>query len=196
MYVAGRARPGGAAARPVAGRAPGTGAGRHANPARGERAPHYDWPMRAAAIACACTAALVVAAGCGSSGGSGSSATASGAGATAARTPTSSLKVIGKPKYGKPSSSAPVRSGTVAIAYRNVAIQPDTVRVRVGTKIVWTNYDAIEHNVTSEGGPQSFASKTFGEGGSFQIVAGKPGLIHYQCTIHPASMNGTIEVVR
>ena len=82
------------------------------------------------------------------------------------------------------------------IAYHNIAISPDTLRVKVGSTIRWTNYDAVEHNVTSEGGPQKFASKDFGEGGTYEIKALKPGLIHYQCTIHPASMNGTIEVVR
>jgi plastocyanin len=89
-----------------------------------------------------------------------------------------------------------VQSGIVQIAYRNIAINPDTVRVRVGSTIRWTNYDAVQHNVTSEGGPQKFASKTFGEGASFQITANRPGVIHYLCTIHPASMNGTIEVVK
>ena len=38
------------------------------------------------------------------------------------------------------------------IAYRNIAIAPDTVRVKVGSTIRWTNYDSVEHNVTSEGG--------------------------------------------
>jgi plastocyanin len=154
--------------------------------------------MRVVVIACAGAALLLAAAGCGSSSSSGSGAGSStpASAATTATTGTTSLKAIGTPKYGKPSSSAPVKSGTVTIAYRNIAIQPDTLRVRVGTRIVWTNYDSIEHNVTSEGGPQSFSSKDFGEGATFAIVATKPGLIHYQCTIHPASMNGTIEVVR
>jgi plastocyanin len=153
--------------------------------------------MRVVVIACAGAALLLAAAGCGSSGGSGgSSGSTSASGAATATTNTTSVKLIGTPKYGKPSSSAPIKSGTVAIAYRNIAIQPDTLRVRVGTRIVWTNYDSIEHNVTSEGGPQSFASHDIGEGATFQIVASKPGLIHYECTIHPASMNGTIEVVR
>jgi plastocyanin len=109
---------------------------------------------------------------------------------------TSSLKVTTTPKYGSPPASAPVLSGTVAIAYRNIAINPDTVKVKVGSTIKWTNYDSVEHNVTSEGGPQQFASKTFGEGATFQVIASKPGVIHYQCTIHPASMNGTIVVVK
>jgi plastocyanin len=104
--------------------------------------------------------------------------------------------VTGTPKYGKPSTSTPVRSGVVQIAYRNIAISPDTLRVKVGSTIRWTNYDSVEHNVTSEGGPQSFRSQNFGEGETFKITAVKPGLLHYECTIHPASMNGTIEIVK
>jgi plastocyanin len=92
-------------------------------------------------------------------------------------------------------ASGPVKSGTVPIAYRNVAIAPDALKVKVGSTIKWTNFDSIAHNVTSEGGPQKFASKDFGEKGTFEIKALKPGVIHYECTIHPASMNGTIEVV-
>ena len=82
------------------------------------------------------------------------------------------------------------------IAYRNIAIDPDTLKVKVGSTIKWTNYDSVEHNVTSEGGAAKFASKNFGEGGTYEIKANKPGVIHYECTIHPASMNGTIEVVK
>jgi len=89
-----------------------------------------------------------------------------------------------------------VQSGVVAIEYRNIAINPDTVRVKVGSTIKWTNYDSVEHNVTSQGaGPAKFASKNFGEGGTFEVKATRAGTIHYLCTIHPTSMNGTIEVV-
>jgi plastocyanin len=89
-----------------------------------------------------------------------------------------------------------VQSGTVQIAYRNIAIAPDTLKVKVGSTIKWTNFDSVEHNVTSEGGPQKFASKDFGENGTYELKVNKPGVIHYECTIHPASMNGTIEVVK
>ena len=81
------------------------------------------------------------------------------------------------------------------VAYRNIAIAPDTFKVKVGSTIKWTNFDNVAHNVTSEEGPQKFASKDFGENGTFEVKALKPGVIHYECTIHPASMNGTIEVV-
>jgi plastocyanin len=84
----------------------------------------------------------------------------------------------------------------VQIAYRNIAIAPDTPKVKLGSTIRWTNYDAVEHNVTSKGGPVSFTSGNFGEGRTFEVKATRPGVIHYLCTIHPTSMNGTIEVVR
>jgi plastocyanin len=152
--------------------------------------------MKTGIAALLASCALLVAAGCGSSGGSISSAGTTATTTATTHTSTSSLKATTKPKYGAPSSSAPVQSGLVSIAYRNIAINPDTARVRVGSTIRWTNYDSVEHNVTSESGPQKFASKTFGENGTFEVKTTSPGVIHYLCTIHPASMNGTIEVVR
>ncbi len=165
-----------------------------------------------AVIAC-CAVALV--AGCGSSGStSGASSTASagttaqsttstGTGGTStsatktARTSSSpgAVKVETTPKFASPSASAPVQSGTVQIAYRDIAIEPDTVRVKVGSTIRWTNYDSTQANVTSEGGAYKFASKNFGEGGTFELKVEKPGVIHYVCTLYPVTMNGTIEVV-
>jgi plastocyanin len=147
--------------------------------------------LAGAASACAAGA---LAAGCGSSssGPSGSAKTAT------AKSPASAggLTYDTTPKYAAPPSSAPVQSGVVQVAYRNIAINPDTLRVKVGTTIRWTNYDPVDHNVTSESGPTKFASKNFGEGHTIEFKMSKPGIIHYECTIHPATMNGTIEVVK
>jgi plastocyanin len=149
----------------------------------------------AAFLACC---ALVFTTGCGSSNSSSSTSTGTTTAGTSTTTSTSGggLKAYTTPKYASPSASAPVQSGVVQIAYRNIAIDPDTTKVKVGSTLKWTNYDSVEHNVTSEGGPQKFSSKDFGENGTFEIKTLKPGVIHYQCTIHPASMNGTIEVVK
>jgi plastocyanin len=151
--------------------------------------------MRGALSTLAVCAAVALAAGCGSSSSSSSSSGASTASSTASTTTSGGLKTTTTPKYAAPASSAPVQSGTVQVAYRNIAIAPDTLKVKVGSTIKWTNFDMVTHNVTSEGGPQKFASKDFGEKGTFEIKALKPGVIHYECTIHPASMNGTVEVV-
>jgi len=140
--------------------------------------------------------ALLLAAGCGSGGKSASGESASGAARTQAPTSPATIKVNTTPKYAAPSPSSPVRGGVVNIAYRNIAIEPDTLRVKVGSTVQWTNYDSIEHNVTSAGGVARFASGNFGEGSTYRIRVTTPGIIHYRCTIHPVSMNGTIEVVK
>jgi plastocyanin len=137
--------------------------------------------------------ALLLAAGCGSSTSSSGTSTAT---SSTSGTATTGVKAITRPNYGTPPPSAQVQSGTVQVAYRNIAIAPDLLKVKVGSTIKWTNYDSIEHNVTSQSGPQTFASKNFGEGGTFQVTVTRPGVIHYVCTIHPATMNGTIEVVK
>jgi plastocyanin len=149
---------------------------------------------RGIAVLGACCA-LVFAAGCGSSNSS-SSSTVKATPTTSTTITSGGIKVDTTPKYASPSPSAPVQSAVVQVAYRNIAIDPDTLKVKVGSTIKWTNYDSVEHNVTSEGGSQKFASKDIGEGGTFEIKALKPGVIHYECTIHPASMNGTIEIVK
>jgi plastocyanin len=141
-------------------------------------------------LACA---ALLLGAGCGSSSRS-TTSSASGASPPTTSTHQGGFKVSTTPKFGSAPKSAPVQSGTVKIAYRNITIAPDTVKVKVGSTIVWTNEDPVEHNVTSHSGPAHFASKNFGEGQSFSVTVTRPGVIHYLCTIHPTTMNGTIEV--
>jgi plastocyanin len=152
--------------------------------------------MRRGLPAVVIASALTLAAGCGSSNSSSSSSTTAPATTSSSAASSGGLKPTTTPKYASPSSSSPVQSGVVPIAYRNIAIDPDTPRVKVGSTIKWTNYDSVEHNVTSKGGVASFASKNFGEGGTYEVKVTKPGIIHYLCTIHPASMNGTIEVVK
>jgi plastocyanin len=105
------------------------------------------------------------------------------------------LTTNAKINYASPPANAAVQSGLVKINYHEISIEPDTLKVKVGSTIEWTNEDSVEHNVTSASGPTTFASKNFGEGGTFEIKVNKPGVIHYRCTLHPATMNGTIEVV-
>jgi plastocyanin len=159
--------------------------------------------MRRGISAAIASCALLLATGCGSSSkpttGTSSNAT------TGTRTTTSGFRPAGSapeavkvdttPKFASPSPSAPVQSGTVQIAYRDITIEPDAIRVKVGSTIKWTNYDSEQANVTSMGGPQRIASKDFGEGGTFEVKVDAPGVIHYVCTLYPVTMNGTIEVV-
>ncbi len=176
------------------------------------------WPARTLTVVALC-AALGVVAGCGESS-SGGSSTASGSGGTAASGTSSSggtsspgsagtgttkgakssksggLKYDTTPKFAKPSTSETPHAGVVQIEYRNYAINPDTVRVKAGSTVRWTNYNEAKCNVTSEGGPEHFKSKDFGESGTYEIKLTKPGTVHYECTYFPTTMNGSIEVVK
>src|SRR5438445_11039717 len=134
------------------------------------------------AVMVACCA-LLLAAGCGSSGTSSSSSSTTATTSSVA----GGLNPNTTPKYASPSPSAPLQSGVVQIAYRNIAIDPDTIRVKVGSTIQWTNYDSIEHNVTSKGGGPRFASNNFSDGGTYEIKATKPGLIPHTCTSPPTA---------
>jgi plastocyanin len=159
-------------------------------------------PATALSCAIALACAVLLAAGCGSSGSGGSSAaagTTTAAGGTGTQTSSSGshseLKADGTPKYASPSPSEPAKSGTIEVAYRNLAIAPDTVRAKVGSTVRWTNEDPQKCNVTSQGGPYKFSSGDIQEGGTFELKLDRPGTIHYECTYFPVTMNGTIEVV-
>jgi plastocyanin len=162
---------------------------------REERSVSKRSSSAATRLACIAAVALLVA-GCGSGGaktsGSGGSSSQSRSGKRESGIQAYANRSI---HYASVPPSAPVQSGVVQIAYRNIAIEPDVVKVKVGSTIKWTNYDEVPHNVVSEGGPLRFASRQFGEGGAYQIKVTKTGVIHYECTLEPTTMNGTIEVV-
>jgi plastocyanin len=126
---------------------------------------------------------------------SGSGSASAGASKGGKTSTSSGLKYNTTPKFAKPSASEAPRSGVVQVEYRNYAINPDTLRVKSGSTVRWTNYDEAKCNVTSEGGAEHFKSKDFDEGGTYEIKLTKPGIVHYECTYFPTTMNGSIEVI-
>jgi plastocyanin len=73
----------------------------------------------------------------------------------------------------------------------------------VNSTIMWTNQDTVQHTVVvcPAGGGQictpskAFASSGFlSHGDTFQVVLNSTGVFHYFCSIHPATMRGTIVV--
>jgi plastocyanin len=145
-------------------------------------------------VAIVCATGLLVA-GCGSSESKGTT------GASTATTSTNGavkggLTVPGKINYAKPPTNAPVQSGVIKITYHEFAIEPDTLKAKVGSTLKWINNDTEKCNVKSEGGPYTFDSGDLAsEGGTFELKLDKPGTIHYECTAYPTTMNGSIEVV-
>ncbi len=105
------------------------------------------------------------------------------------------------PAASSPAAAVPATGHTVAI--RNFTFTPQTLTVKAGTKVTWTNKDSTPHTVTSTNGPSTSASPTglfdsgqLASGASFSFTFTKAGTYYYECTIHAsmASMHATIVV--
>jgi plastocyanin len=77
---------------------------------------------------------------------------------------------------------------------------PVVVIVDVGTKVTWTNKDAIAHNVEKSADALDFGAKfgadasVFGPAQTYSFIFTKAGTFFYTCTIHTL-MSGKVEVV-
>jgi plastocyanin len=105
-------------------------------------------------------------------------------------TTTSHMDMSNGSQASSSSSSKAVATDTVAI--QNFAFSPETITVKVGTKVTWTNKDSAAHTVTGDNndGP---ASGTLAQGASYSFIFSKVGTFNYECSIHP-SMKGTVIV--
>jgi plastocyanin len=84
--------------------------------------------------------------------------------------------------------------GAIAVSYKNVSIMPANITIKAGTTITWTNFDATQHNVAITTGPVKFSSPALNQGASYKATLTRPGVYHYLCTYHPASMIGRLTV--
>jgi plastocyanin len=86
---------------------------------------------------------------------------------------------------------------TTHVHIKLFTFKPDSLEVPVGTTVVWTNGDAVEHTVTS-GTPEkpvgAFDSGGFTEGKTFSFTFTKPGDYSYFCNRHNF-MHGQIKVI-
>ncbi|MGC1777174.1 MAG: cupredoxin family copper-binding protein [Xanthobacteraceae bacterium] len=79
-----------------------------------------------------------------------------------------------------------------AIAIDNFTFTPQTLTVKAGTKITWTNRDDIPHGIASDN--NAFAkSKALDTDDSYSFTFATPGTYKYFCYVHP-HMTGTIVV--
>lgn len=66
-----------------------------------------------------------------------------------------------------------------------------TVTIKAGTTVTWTNIDDTEHTTTSNSGV--WGSPIMAPGKSFSFTFSQPGTFPYHCEIHP--MTATIVVI-
>ncbi|MEA2419768.1 MAG: hypothetical protein QOE60_1974, partial [Thermoleophilaceae bacterium] len=139
---------------------------------------------RLTALLLACFALAVVAAGCGggddNKSGSGSGNGNAGGNAPAADQPAPTAEDNGGAASGGSGGTGPGKQVTM----KDIQFSPDTVTIKPGQKVTWTNDDSVGHDVTAD----AFESGSPGgiDGGStFSHTFAKAGTYNYVCSVHP-----------
>ena len=91
-------------------------------------------------------------------------------------------------KKAKPPPGGP---GEIRIA--NFEFKPQTVVVKPGTKVTWTNADSSIHDIQDTSPLATPVSSSLNKGDTFSITYAQPGTYSYVCGIHPY-MSGSVEV--
>ena len=82
-------------------------------------------------------------------------------------------------------------AANVVVKIDNFAYTPQTITVKAGDTVTWTNGDDIPHTVTSKTGV--FRSKALDTDDKFTFTFATPGTFPYFCALHP-HMTGSIVV--
>lgn len=77
-------------------------------------------------------------------------------------------------------------------AVRSYRFEPTEIKVAAGSSVTWSNEDNFVHNVRLLDG--SDTTKDLPIGGSASITFDTPGLVRYECSLHPAQMTGSVLV--
>jgi len=108
------------------------------------------------------------------------------------------------------SGGASCASGIACIRMPNNAavinFSPDNITIFMGVNntVQWTNQDSVQHTVVvcPVGGGQLCSptiavatSPVLSKGDTFQVMLNATGVYHFYCSIHPATMRGTIVVI-
>jgi plastocyanin len=83
-------------------------------------------------------------------------------------------------------------AGITQVTMRLVKFSPETIEIKTGQTVEWTNDDLTPHTVTSQG-PGDLNSGSIDAGAAWRHTFTQAGSFPYYCTFHP-DMKGTILV--
>lgn len=94
-----------------------------------------------------------------------------------------------KDRYGQTPSF-----GHDAVVLSSMAFAPNTLTIKVGTTVKWTNSATDKINHTATAADRSFDSGLLKPGESFRFRFEKTGTYQYICGLHPEQMRATVRV--
>jgi plastocyanin len=103
--------------------------------------------------------------------------------------PAASVTPTEAPTGNVSSSPVPSLPQSAAVTIKDLAFNPDVVRIAVGGSVTWTNQDGTAHTVKFS----DTESSSLGNGAAYTKKFDAPGKYDYNCGIHP-SMKGAVEV--
>lgn len=90
---------------------------------------------------------------------------------------------------GQTSATTAAGESGAAVSIEGFSFNPQSVQIKAGSTVTWTNNDAVKHDVKSD----LFASPLMAKGETFSFKYETAGTYEYICGVHP-SMKGTIIV--
>ncbi|HEU4672440.1 MAG TPA: plastocyanin/azurin family copper-binding protein [Candidatus Limnocylindrales bacterium] len=90
-------------------------------------------------------------------------------------------------------SGSPVATSKVDLP-PSYKFAPAAITVMAGTEVTWTNDDHFTHSVQFLDGGLPNAPLMMDPGATATFTFSAPGLYHYQCSLHPKDMQGTVQV--
>lgn len=95
---------------------------------------------------------------------------------------------------GSDASTADTFAKENEVFIKDFAFAPETLTVKKGTKVTWTNKDDARHDITPTGGGSDFMPSTLlAKGESYDFTFSTAGTYTYKCSPHPY-MKGTVVV--
>jgi plastocyanin len=87
-----------------------------------------------------------------------------------------------------------VAVATTAVDMKNLAFTPKAIKVGSGATVTWSNTDGVTHNVTFDGGAVPASGPVLAGATKALTMPTAAGTYTYECTIHGASMSGSVQV--
>lgn len=81
-----------------------------------------------------------------------------------------------------------------SVTIQSFSFQPNNLTVPMGTTVIWTNQDSVEHTVTADNGAFD-SNNIMPNGGQYSHTFNQSGTYAYHCKIHP-TMRGQIQVMQ
>ena len=137
------------------------------------------------ALLLACVALSLVAAGCG-----GDDEEESGGGAQNSEQPAE--ETAEETAEEKVEETEKKVAGGTKVSMKDIKFAPDSISVKAGDAVTWTNNDTVGHDVTGD----NFKSGDPGamqNGDTYANTFDKAGTFNYVCTVHPG-MEGSVTV--